>query len=40
MADYNCNNCPYCQCTNDFFKRWCNYWNKVVYLTDGCSREE
>lgn len=38
MTDYHCDSCAYCESTNDFFTRWCSYWNKVTFLTSGCSR--
>lgn len=40
MITVKCSDCPYCQYTNDFFIRWCSYWNKVVYLTGGCLKED
>lgn len=39
MKSYNCSSCAYCQVTNNFMTRWCTYWNKVTFLTGGCSRE-
>ena len=38
MKDYKCAYCAYCGTTNSFFTRWCSYWNKMTYLTSGCSR--
>lgn len=35
---YECENCPYCQRTSDFYTCWCAWWGKVVYLTDECAR--
>lgn len=40
MITVKCADCPYCQYTNEFFKRWCTYWQKIVYLTDGCTRDD
>lgn len=39
MKNYKCDNCSYCETTNNFFTRWCSYWNKMTFLTSGCSRE-
>lgn len=39
INNYNCSDCPYCQASNDFFTRWCSYWDKVTFLTDCCTRE-
>ncbi len=38
IKDYHCDNCAYCDPTNSFFTRWCSYWNKMTFLTSGCSR--
>lgn len=40
MINVRCADCPYCQFTNIFYIRWCSYWQKIVYLTDGCTRED
>ena len=40
VVECKCDNCRYCQRTTDFFVCWCGYWNKVVYLTGGCVRED
>ena len=39
MKNYKCDNCCYCETTNSFFTRWCSYWNKMTFLTSGCSRD-
>lgn len=39
MKDYNCSDCAYCEPTNNFMTRWCSYWNKMTFLTDGCFRD-
>ena len=39
MKDYNCDYCVYCQVTNNFYTRWCSYWNKMTFITDGCFRD-
>jgi len=39
IKDYKCSDCYYCDMTNNFFTRWCTYWNKVTFLTSGCARE-
>ena len=39
MKEYHCSDCDYCKTTNDFFTRWCSYWNEMTFLTSGCSRD-
>ncbi len=39
IKDYKCDNCAYCDPTNNFFTRWCSYWNKMTFLTSGCARD-
>ena len=39
IEECKCSDCPYSKVTDSFFTRWCSYWNKVVYLTDGCTRD-
>lgn len=34
-----CENCTYCQRMSNLFTCWCSYWEKVTFLTSGCSRE-